>query len=231
MGLSRGPERSWQRAAVCSGVWRCVPRQACVITTSRDIWTIVETPLAHARGYRQSKTQMKLGSLGGGASLSSFPLRRILLSLRCPLRLFAPRFSLHADPFAPQRRHRNAERTQLRRCFIPTSRDTWTIIETPLAHARGYRQSKNQMTLGSVGGGLRFPRFLCGGCSRLCGALSDYSLHAFRSTPIHLHRRDDTGTQREPCCVAVLYPRLVVFGRSSKHRSLTLVAIGSQKLK
>jgi len=33
---------------------------AVVIPTSRDIWMIVETPLAHARGYRQSKTQMTL---------------------------------------------------------------------------------------------------------------------------------------------------------------------------
>ena len=31
-----------------------------VIPTSRAIWTIVETPLAHARSYRQSKTQMTL---------------------------------------------------------------------------------------------------------------------------------------------------------------------------
>ena len=210
MGLSRGPERSWQRPAVCSGVWQgvavcggvCLGKRAslgggaslssfplrrillslrcplrlsaprfslhadpfapqrrhrnaektqlrrCFTPTSRDTWAIVEIPLAHARGYRQSKTQMTWGSLGGGASLSSFPLRRILLSLRCPLRLSAPRFSLHADPFAPQRRYRNAERTLLRRCFTPTSRDSWAIVEIPLAGARGYRQSKNQMTWG-----------------------------------------------------------------------------------
>ena len=78
---------------------------------------------------------------------------------------------------------------------------------------------------------LRVPRVLCGGFSRLCGALSVYSLHAIRSTPIHLHRRDATGTQRKPRCVAVLHPRLVIFGRSSKHHSLALAATRSQKLK
>ena len=31
-----------------------------VIPTSRDIWTIVERPLAGARGYQKSKTQMTL---------------------------------------------------------------------------------------------------------------------------------------------------------------------------
>jgi len=30
---------------------------------------------------------------------------------------------------------------------IPTSRDIWTIVETPLAGARGYQKSKIQMTL------------------------------------------------------------------------------------
>ena len=80
--------------------------------------------------------------------------------------------ALHSHPFAPQRRHRNAEKTLLRRCFIPTSRDVWTIVETPLAGARGYQRSKTQRTLVSLVGGLRVPRFLCGGCSRLCGALS-----------------------------------------------------------
>ena len=30
---------------------------------------------------------------------------------------------------------------------IPTSRDIWTIVERPLAGARGYQKSKIQMTL------------------------------------------------------------------------------------
>ena len=36
---------------------------------------------------------------------------------------------------------------RVRRYLIPTSRDLWTIGETPLAGARGYQQSKTQMTL------------------------------------------------------------------------------------
>ena len=35
----------------------------------------------------------------------------------------------------------------VRRYLIPTSRDIWTIGETPLAGARGYQQSKTHMTL------------------------------------------------------------------------------------
>ena len=38
-------------------------QRASLMPASRDIWTIVEIPLAHARGYRQSKTQMTLVSL------------------------------------------------------------------------------------------------------------------------------------------------------------------------
>ena len=56
--------------------------------------------------------------------------------------------------------------------------------------------------VGSMGG----PRFLCGGFSWLRRPLR---LGAFRrSTPIRLHRRDATGTQRKPCCVAVLITSL-----------------------
>jgi hypothetical protein len=36
---------------------------------------------------------------------------------------------------------------RVRRYLIPTSRDLWTIGETPLAGARGYQQSKTHMTL------------------------------------------------------------------------------------
>ena len=35
----------------------------------------------------------------------------------------------------------------VRRYLIPTSRDLWTILERPLAHACSYQQSKTQMTL------------------------------------------------------------------------------------
>jgi hypothetical protein len=39
----------------------------------------------------------------------------------------------------------------VRRYLIPTSRDIWTIGETPLAGARGYQQSKTYLTLVWVG--------------------------------------------------------------------------------
>jgi hypothetical protein len=53
----------------------------------------------------------------------------------------------HPEARRPARVGRGACAVGVRRYLIPTSRDLWTIVETPLAHARSYQKSKTQMTL------------------------------------------------------------------------------------
>jgi hypothetical protein len=56
-----------------------------------------------------------------------------------------PRHPLGLNRLTPRE---TTDRSQaLRFGVIPTSHDIWTIVETPLAHARSYQKSKTQMTL------------------------------------------------------------------------------------
>ena len=107
--------------------------------------------------------------------------------------LVAPRRSICTAETAPARRENPAASPVLihRQVNLPTPKNKRkSAVQLLLPLARRHR------------------RFLCVGFPCLCGALSVYSFHAIRSTPIHLHRRDDTGTQRKPCCVARLIHRL-----------------------
>ena len=111
---------------------------------------------------------------------------------------------IRSTVFAPPRSVFTAETAPARR-ENPAASPVLIHRQVNLPRPKNERKSAVQLLIPLAA--LRVPRFLCVGFSRLCGALSVYSLHASRSTPIHLHRRDDTATQRKPCCVARLIHR------------------------
>ena len=131
--------------------------------------------------------EFRLGSGDIASSASDSPVSAVP-SPFIRSKLVAPRRSVFTAETTPARRENPAASPVLihRQVNLPTPKNK--------------RKSAVQLLIPLAA--LRVPCFLCVGFPCLCGALSVYSLHAIRSTPIHLHRRDDTGTQRNPCCVA-----------------------------
>ena len=148
------------------------------------------------------------------------------------LPFLCPKESLHGstDPRSPSRVSRLsiAQKMQAVICRVAASASEWCPVHSLALAAT--EKSRVQRTLGSLSGRASRPSLPLR--RMLLSLRCPLRLGAFRrSTPIRLHRRDATGTQRKPCCVAVLSARLVMFGRSSKQHSLALAATGSQKLK
>ena len=145
-----------------------------------------------AGSRERERVEFRLGSGYRASSAADSPVSAVP-SPFIRSTLFAPRRSIFTAETSPARRENPAASPVLihRQVNLPTPKNK--------------RKSAVQLLIPLAA--LRVPCFLCVGFPCLCGALSVYSLHASRSTPIRLHRRDDTRTQRKPRCVARLIHR------------------------
>ena len=113
------------------------------------------------------------GNGSGGFKIPLPSLRRILRSLRCPLRLCAPSQSVCTAATSPERREN------------PVSSLSWFTDQVNRPRPKNERKSAVQLLIPLAA--LRVPRFLCVGFSRLCGALSVYALPANPFAPQRRH--------------------------------------------
>ena len=125
---------------------------------------------------------------GNGSGVFKIPLlalRRMLRSLRCPLRLCAPGQSVCNAETIPERREN------------PVSSLSWFTDRVNRPRPKNERKSAVQL----------LTPLAAPASSAADSPVSAVPSPFMRSPPIRLHRRDDTGTQRKPCFVALLISR------------------------
>jgi len=108
------------------------------IPTSRDIWTIVETPLAGARGYQKSKTQRTWVLRGKFHSLT----------LAATPEKWRDAHSLNADEISPRFTEFSGSYQRPLNFGVFGKRELQRVDESPLAGTRGYPAHHSLKLLG-----------------------------------------------------------------------------------